>query len=290
MHPRVALAQRARAGAEHLAQLRGALREALVADHLERGHGHAAGERVTPVGGAVRARGNDSHDGVVAEHSGHGHRAARERLAQHEHVGPHALVVAGEELARAREARLDLVGDEEYIVRLAEPLALGEVALRGHHHAGLALDGLDVEGHHGLGALQLLLERRGGAVLHQVEARREGPIVCVAVRVARGAAGCEGAAPKVVLGHDHLGRVVRDALDPVPPLAGDLDRGLPRLHSAVHREHLVVVEVGGDEPRVGAQLVVVEGPGGEGQRLGLVYERPHDVRVRVALVDRRVGR
>ena len=110
----------------------------------------------------------------------------------------------------------------------------------------------------------------------------------VAVRVRRRRNGGEGTAPEVLLGEEDLGRVLRQALDHVTPLAGELDGGLAALHSGVHRQHLVEAEELGDVLLVRAEAVVVERPGGECDGLRLLGERGDDLGVAVPLVDRRV--
>src|SRR5206468_9340077 len=55
------------------------------------------------------------------------------------------LVLAREHLARAAEAGLHLIDDQQDVVRAADALRGGQVAFRWHHDAGLTLDRLDQE-------------------------------------------------------------------------------------------------------------------------------------------------
>lgn len=94
-------------------------------------------------------RADREHDLVVREDGRRGEDAAAERLAEHEDVrADAAVVVAREEAARAREARLHLVGDEEDAVAPAEGGGATEVAHRRDDHAcaeGRAGGGAKVE-------------------------------------------------------------------------------------------------------------------------------------------------
>lgn len=119
--------------------------------------GHGTGQRVATVRGPVRARREREHDLMAGEDGRHGVRAARQRLAEDDHVGLDALMIAGEHLAGAAEARLHLVGDKEHIVLFAQRRGLLEIAIAGDDDAGLALDRLDHKGAH-VRILELLLE------------------------------------------------------------------------------------------------------------------------------------
>ena len=65
--------------------------------------------------------------------------AAAEGLAEDVHVGDDFLELAGEHAARAREAGLDFVGDEEDVVLRADFADFLEVALRRNDYSGFAL-------------------------------------------------------------------------------------------------------------------------------------------------------
>ena len=142
----VAASDLAELGHEELAPLGGVLDELLLPDDSQALPGHRAGQGVAAEGRAVLARLEDAEDLPV----GHDRRdrvaAAAQGLADDDHVGPHALVLAGEELARAAEAGLDLVGDEEDVVLLADLGGLPEEPVGRDEDAGLGLDGLDQEG------------------------------------------------------------------------------------------------------------------------------------------------
>ena len=73
--------------------------------------------------------------------------------ARHDHVGAHALSLDGEHVPSAAETGLDLVGDEEHVVSIAQATHLGEIASGGnttppspwmaHNKGGYALPALE---------------------------------------------------------------------------------------------------------------------------------------------------
>ena len=89
-----------------------------------------------------------------------GHRRQRQpagdALGGDDQVGHDALVVAGEHVARAGEAGLHLVGDEDHAVGAAPVGERGQEARGRHDEAALALDRLDHDGGEVVGADLLL--------------------------------------------------------------------------------------------------------------------------------------
>ena len=98
-----------------------------------------------------------------------------------------------------------------------------------------------------------------------------------------------GTSVEVVLDAEDNGLVWRDALDLVPPLAGNLDTGLDGLSTGVHGQDHVVAEILGDELGELGEDIVVEGPGAESEGCGLLGQGLDELRVAVALVDGGVG-
>jgi hypothetical protein len=98
-----------------------------------------------------------------------------------------------------------------------------------------------------------------------------------------------GAAVEIARGHDDLGRVERDALHLVRPLAGDFDGRLDGLGSGVHRQHHLGAGQLGERLAEQAELVVVEGPRGEGQPIELVVRGLEERRVAMTEVQCRVA-
>ena len=174
---------------------------------------------------------------------------------------------------------------------VAQPAHPRQVVLAGHHHAGLALDGLEHDSDDVLpaGPLELRPDRAHVVIGKRVQPGHVGPEACVRGRVGAGADSRHGPAPKVALGKEHAGLVVAHPLHVVAPLAGELDCRLAALDARVHGKHFVVAEELGDVLLVLAQDGVVEGPRGEREARGLRYQRLEDFRMGVALVDGRVG-
>lgn len=137
---RVLLLNLAQAGAQLLAALLGILAEVMLLDVVE--HGEAGRRRD---GVAAERRGARTCVGVGnlrRRDEGRDRRAVAERLGHCHDVRRHAEVLDGKQLARAREARLDLVDDEQRAVRRKDLLDALEVALRRHDDARIALDRL----------------------------------------------------------------------------------------------------------------------------------------------------
>ena len=257
------------------------------AEHLDHGEADRAGQRVAAEGAAVLAGAEHAEDVLVGDDRGDRDDAAAERLAEDVDVGDDALVVAGEGLAGAAEAGLDLVGGEQHVVLGAEVADAAQVAVRRDDHAALALDRLDQD-RDGVG-VDRGLDRGQVAVGDGDEAGRERAEAVAGVGVVGEADDGGGPAVEVAGGDDDLGLVGGDALDLVAPLAGDLDRGLDGLGAGVHRQHEVlaaqVAERGGE---VG-EPVVHERPAGERQLVELGVGGGEQRGVAVAEVERGVA-
>jgi hypothetical protein len=132
--------------AEGVAKLLRLGREVVLLHELQRPDGHSAAKRVAAVRRAVGAGLDDEHDLLAAKHRADGVHAARDGLAERDHIGLDARPLGAQHAACPPDARLDLVADEEDVVLAAELLDVGEVVVVGDHDAGLALDGLDDEG------------------------------------------------------------------------------------------------------------------------------------------------
>jgi hypothetical protein len=157
--------------------------------------------------------------------------AARERLCDQHHVGLDVPVLDREEAAGAAEASLDLVGNEQRAVFLAERRRARQ-ELVGRHVDALALDGLDDEGGD-LARRQRLFEGceivegdRGATRQQRLEAASEVHVVGQRQRAIGQAVEGVGA--------------VHDAW-PAGRAAGELDRGLDRLRAGIGEEHLVQI-------------------------------------------------
>jgi len=275
---------------EAVAQPLRVLDHVFLAQHIERGHGDLRAQRVSAVRRPVLARLQLQHDLVAGDDGRHRIHPPRQRLPHDDDIRLDVVPVRAQHLPRAADAGLDLVGDEQHVVLLAQPLRLAEVALRRDDDAGLALDGLDHERREVVApGLEGGLERGEIAEGDEGVAGHEGAEVMGGGGVGGGGDGGEGAAPEVALREEHGGGVGRDALDLVRPLARKLDGGLAGLDAGVHGEDAGVAEGLADVLLELAEDVVVERAGRERQGVRLVDERLDDFRVRVALVDGGVG-
>jgi hypothetical protein len=86
-------------------------------------------EWIATKGRPVLAWSNLEHYVVIGEHGRHGQDAATEGLAQDDNVRSHRLVVLDRQFVTGpTNARLDLVGNEQYVEPSAQRLYLFEVA------------------------------------------------------------------------------------------------------------------------------------------------------------------
>src|SRR6516162_7927119 len=177
--------------------------QAFLLDDAQRFETDRRGERIAAEGRAVRARREYVHHLAGTEEGGDRQHAAAERLADHQPVRAHALVLAREPGAGAAETRLDLVEDEQHMMRIAQASYAGEPSRRWHHDAGLALDRLDQNGR-GLGLHGPL---HGGEIAewHAAESGRERSEAVTIIRFARERDDGRGAAVKISVRHDDLG-------------------------------------------------------------------------------------
>ena len=95
---------------------------------------------------------------------------------------------------------------------------------------------------------------------------------------------------EVLLCREDPSLVLRNALDLITPLTGDLDTGLDRLRTGVHGQDHVEAKVLGHELGKTGKDIVVEGTGTESQTGGLIDESRHQLGVAVTLVDSGVRR
>ena len=127
----------------HRADAGGVLDQAFVLDDLDGGERGARRHRVLlvrvvpegPVAADVEAR--------MRQHRRDRQDAAAERLAQHEDVGRHAIVLAGEHASGLAEAGRDLVEDQQRAVAIAGLAHAVPEARR--RHVGHGADGLGDE-------------------------------------------------------------------------------------------------------------------------------------------------
>lgn len=145
--------------AEDMAQFLGALNHLFLLNNLEGSDRDSATQGVTTVGRAVGTRFNGEHDVLAAQHTGHGIHAARDSLAQQDHVGLNAAPLVAEKLSSASNTGLDLITDQKGIVLVAKSTGFLQVVLIRDDNAGLSLNGFDQEGGEvGAGLLESLAQ------------------------------------------------------------------------------------------------------------------------------------
>ena len=277
--------------AEYLTHLLGVLHKFLVLDHLQGLDSHASGERESTESRSVLTGLDVEHDVVIGKASRDRQHTTTQSLAQDDDVGTDAVVLAAQHLACTGDTGLHLVGDEQHVVLVAQVVAFLQIAIIGHKHASLALDGLDDEGCYLLAIfLESVLKGLGVIVGDADEAWGERAVVGIRAGVVAHGDDGDGASVEVALAADDLHLFVVNTFLDRTPTTCQLQRGLNGLGTRVHGQHLVIAKVLVDELLVLAECVVVECARGQAQHVGLILERLDDARMAVPLVDCRVGR
>ena len=130
---------------EQRADLADVGQQVVALDRVEHGETRRAGERVAAERRAVLARHQQSgHVGAEGHEGADGHAAA-EALGERHRVGHDARPLVGEPVARAADAGLDLVDDEQRAVSGRQLTGEPEVVVGELPHPRLALDRLDDE-------------------------------------------------------------------------------------------------------------------------------------------------
>ena len=156
--------------------------QAFLLDDAQVLQGDGAGHGMAGVGEAVEELAAFLDQGLgdpLADHDrGERQVAGGDALGQGHEVGPDVEELAGEPGARAPEARDHLVGDQQHVVLLADPLDLRPVGLGRDDHPAGALDRLADEGGDGLGPqLQDLVLDRLGRLAAEVLGRERAAVV-----------------------------------------------------------------------------------------------------------------
>ena len=226
-------------------------------------------------------------DGRADRHAG------ADALGREQDVRLHVPVLDGPHLAGASRARLDLVGDEQDAVAVAQLAQVREEVVLGNDVAALALDGLDDDGRELVGGHQALedalLDLLDALVAerHVVDAGKERTEVGVVLRLRCGEAdGAHRAAVEGTQERDHV-----RAAGVVP---GQLEAGLDRLGAGVADEGALGARHGGDAGELrgglGVDRQVVVARAEVLELVGLALDGGDDVRVAVpGGVDRDAG-
>ena len=232
----------------------------------------------------------------MAGHDGGDRQAVGERLGHRQHVRGGARVLDGEHAPGAGQAALDLVGDEQDAVLVAERTQRGQEARRRHHETTLAEDRLDDDRRHrlrrhrgGEHAIDVLTVGDGTARARSVVARAK------AVRIAHVVhAGQERADPGPIFRpaggerHRRVGAPVertgeRDHLGASGGTARQLHGSLDGLGAAVAEEDLVEALGRDAHQRLGRldHPRMHGGHRGVPQAVHLLVDRLHDGRMAV---------
>lgn len=278
-------------GAELLTEDGGLLDKVLLLDDLEGSDGDSASEGVTTVGGAVLTGLDAEHDVVVGKDGRDGVNTTGQGLTEKENIGLDIVVVNAEQLACAGKTGLDLVGDHEDVVLLAELRDLLEVSLVGNHDTSFTLDGLDQEGGDVLAVVLedvlevldvVVADGAAGLGVDGTDVGEVGAEANAGIGVGGHGDDTDSTSVEVLRAGKNNSLVLWDALLHVAPLAGELDGGLDGLGTGVHGEDLVEAKILGDVLGILAKDIVVEGAGAETELLGLVTEGLDDLGVGVA--------
>lgn len=223
------------------------------------------------------------HDVLPREEQGNRQQPAAQGLAQDQAVGAHILVLAVEQFPRTSQPGLDLVDEQQHVMRPADLGAARQVAGRRHDDPALALDGFYQEGR-GVG-VNGLVQGLGVAERDAPETGRERSESVPVLRDGGEADDGDGATMEVIVANDDLGAVLRHPLDPVGPFAGGLERGFHRLGAGVHRQtHVHAGQLAGalHERR---EPVGMEGARDHGEAGRLPGQGLYQARMRVAVAD-----
>lgn len=131
---------------EDLAKTLGVFNHLFLLNQLESTDGDGTAERVATIGRTVGAGLNNTHNLLAGKNGTDRVHAARNGLAKSDHVGLDARPLGAEHAAGTANTGLNLVGNENDVVLLAESLNLGEVVVIGDHDTSLTLNGLNDEG------------------------------------------------------------------------------------------------------------------------------------------------
>src|SRR5208337_1669397 len=267
---------------EVAAQFLRALGQFFFDQDVERCPRHGAGQRIASESAAVVTGMEHAQNLLGREHCRDRIKAAGKRFADDDGVRPDAFMHVGEQLAGAAEARLDLVGNQEHAILLADGRCFFQESGGRNHNAGFSLNGLDQE-RTGVWSNRAA-QRSRVAVGNNLEPRRERAEAVAVLLVGREADNGYRASVEIVGARNDLGLIVRNALDLVPPLAGGLDRGLHSFRSGVHGQRHI--EAGKlmqllEEQR---QLVVTESARSERDFVRLLHQGVQDLGMAVALV------
>jgi len=242
------------------------------------------------------------HDFGLADHAGQG-QAATHAFGHGDEIGGHVEVFHGEQLGRAAETGLDLVGDKNDAEFVADGPDLGEELRRGHHETAFTLDRLGHETGHlvgGCGADEELpqLVGAGGAALGIGKAERAAVAVGVVGELVH--FGGHGAEAELIgfdlagHGHGQKGAAVEgvfhgDDAGAAGVAAGDFHGVFHGFGTGIDEQGLLVEVAWGHLTQAlrQADIGFIEGDHGTGVHVasGLVLDGGHDLGMAVADIE-----
>lgn len=138
--------------------------------------------------------------------------------------------------------------------------------------------------------LKLGFQSRHIIVRNRQESRHEGSKTGLGRGIIGGRHGRQGASPKVVFRKNDARLAVRNSLDVVAPSPGEFNGRFSAFNARIHGQDSVVSKVLGDKGGIFAEGIIVKGPAGEGEFLGLIDQGLDDFGMAMTLIHGRVRR
>ena len=169
-------------------------------------------------------------------------------------------MLAAEHATGSGNTRLHLVGNEQHVVLVAEVEALFKIAVVGHEHTCLALNGFSNKG---TNLIAIFVEGFAQGVYiiirNAYETWRERAILSIRARVVAHSDDRDGAPVEVTIAANNLDFIVVDAFLHSTPAAGKFQSGLNTFGTGVHRKDAIIAEEVVHELLVLAKGIVIEG-------------------------------
>jgi hypothetical protein len=182
---------------------------------------------------------------------------------------------------------LNLIKNEQYVIRAAKLTHLFEPTRRWNDNPGLTLDRLDQHGDR-LGR-QRALHCSKITEWDPAKPRRERAEPVAIGRLRREADDGRGAAVEVPVGDDNARLVARHPLNAITPTARRLDGGLDRLRARVHGQRGVETGQATKLSEEGPETVVVVGARRHRETVRLLGQGIENARMGVTVTVRRIG-
>jgi len=273
---------------EVLAELIRPLDKVLFYEYLKRSPRCCRGEGISSECRTMVSGLKYAEDILAGEHRRHWIEPAGESLANDDRVGANVFVLKREQPSTAAKTRLDLIGDEQYVVLAANPCRLTEISFRWNDNTSFTLYRLD-EKRRGV-RRNLRPQIAGVAVSSDNKARSERSEIFAVLLLCRKANDGCCAAVEISIRANDLRPVFRDSLNQVTPLAGSFDGRLNCFRSGIHQKDGFVPRQVMELLIQQWELVVTKSPARQRKLHRLFQERFEDSRVAMSLVHSRVCR